>query len=469
MINFYRKYKTPLLLTLILLSGFFLRVSMSADPCLHKWDERFHALVAKNILKHPLKPTLYENPVLDYDYTKWYSNHVWLHKPPLPLWTIALSYQIFGTNEFATRIPSLLLSLIGIYITFLLGKHLFSEEVGLLSAFFFSINGLLIEMAAGKVTTDHYDTFFLFFIEIAILMALNNASKNKPVYAILTGIFLGMALLTKWLPALIVIPVHVCFLLDNKHPIRSVVKYIFISLGVGLLIAMPWQIYIFRHYPLEAIWESNYNWLHFTQELEGHTDKDGFLYYLHKIRINYSELIYIPLLYFLYTLKTNYANFKLWAVCVWALIPVFIFSFAKMKLQGYILFTAPAWFMITAYFYYEIKHRLPHISGIMIKTGYRLVLLGIIVLPLRYCFERTSFGMKATDCEPYTDNYKNMAGKVTGNAVVLNVKHPVDFMFYVNCSAYPQADISEEKKKSLQASGFKVYYYNDTDNTIKEY
>jgi|GEM_PF-2475173 len=31
----------------------------STDSYLHEWDERYHALVAKNLLLHPLKPTLY--------------------------------------------------------------------------------------------------------------------------------------------------------------------------------------------------------------------------------------------------------------------------------------------------------------------------------------------------------------------------------------------------------------------------
>ena len=55
-------------LIVILLLGFILRAFICTDMYLHEWDERFHAVVSKNIMTHPLKPTLYENPVLDYDY-----------------------------------------------------------------------------------------------------------------------------------------------------------------------------------------------------------------------------------------------------------------------------------------------------------------------------------------------------------------------------------------------------------------
>ncbi len=38
---------------------------------LHDWDERYHALVAKNMIEQPFKPMLYKNPVLPYDYKDW--------------------------------------------------------------------------------------------------------------------------------------------------------------------------------------------------------------------------------------------------------------------------------------------------------------------------------------------------------------------------------------------------------------
>ncbi|MBK8567031.1 MAG: hypothetical protein IPN76_27800 [Saprospiraceae bacterium] len=40
----------------------------ASDSCLHDWDERYHALVAKHLAKNPLKPCLYEDPIEDYDY-----------------------------------------------------------------------------------------------------------------------------------------------------------------------------------------------------------------------------------------------------------------------------------------------------------------------------------------------------------------------------------------------------------------
>ncbi len=80
---FYLK-KTKTSLWLIILSAFLLRLLLSAlDPFLHNWDERFHVLVAKNMMQFPFKPMLNKNPILPYNYTDWSSNNIWLHKQPL--------------------------------------------------------------------------------------------------------------------------------------------------------------------------------------------------------------------------------------------------------------------------------------------------------------------------------------------------------------------------------------------------
>ena len=50
------------------------------DPFLNIYDERFHALVAKNLMHHPLKPTLYDDPVVNMPYDRWDRYHIWLHK-----------------------------------------------------------------------------------------------------------------------------------------------------------------------------------------------------------------------------------------------------------------------------------------------------------------------------------------------------------------------------------------------------
>lgn len=465
--TFILKHKYTIALSLILVVGLALRINLAQDDFLHKWDERFHALVAKNLLMHPLKPTLYEEPALPYDYRLWYANHIWLHKQPLPLWFIAASYKVFGVAEFATRIPSLIFSVLSIIITYLLASKLFNKRIGILSAFFIAINGLIIEMAAGRIATDHYDTLFLVFIEIAILFAYYNSVKQKIVYSLLSGLFIGLALLTKWLPGLIVLPIHFCFLLHFKAPLKICFKQIIASLLTCVLFSLPWQIFILTNYPVESKWEYFHNWLHISTELDGQTG--GILYYVDKVRINYSEIIYLPLLFLLYKLfKVRFKDYKRLALFIWIFIPIIFFSFAKTKMQGYILFISPALFIITADFFFELKERINTKKNKFLMVMAWLLLFGILILPIRYCYERTGFGLKKVIPETYQCNYKSLKYNIPEKAVVLNVAEPVEFMFYNNCIAYSNSALNENVMAQIKAKGYSILYYNPAENSLNE-
>ena len=117
----FNKIKAAILL--LVSASFFIGLFFAlVDPFLHLWDEQFHALVSKNLSKHLLKPTLFETPILDYDYKAWYANHIWLHKQPLFLWQMALSQLIIGHTELGIRFPDVIMHTILTFIVFDIGK-----------------------------------------------------------------------------------------------------------------------------------------------------------------------------------------------------------------------------------------------------------------------------------------------------------------------------------------------------------
>ena len=125
----------PFLLAIILWSTFVVKLHNLDHTALRRWDEVYHAVVAKNVLKHPLKPTLVDVPYLPYDMKKWGENHVWLHKPILPFWQIALSFALLGVNTFALRLPSAILGTGAACLTYLIGKDLFDRRTALIGAY----------------------------------------------------------------------------------------------------------------------------------------------------------------------------------------------------------------------------------------------------------------------------------------------------------------------------------------------
>jgi 4-amino-4-deoxy-L-arabinose transferase-like glycosyltransferase len=175
------------------------------DYYLHPWDEAYHALAAKNLLHNLFIPTLFEHPVFNYDYTDWSANHIWVHKPPLTLWLIMVSLKLFGINEIAVRLPSIILSSIGIFLTYYIAKQFYNEKVGLLASFFYAINGVLIELATGRNHTDHPEILFVFFVELGIFLSVYYLKHRSWFVISLIGVATGCALLTKWLPGLIIV------------------------------------------------------------------------------------------------------------------------------------------------------------------------------------------------------------------------------------------------------------------------
>jgi len=427
-----RKEKYDLGIILLMLCGLLLRFYTASDLFLHAWDERYHALVAKNLMRHPLLPTLYDDPILAYDYKSWISNHVWLHKQPFSLWTIAGSMQIFGVNEIALRLPSIILTTIGIWLTYSIGRFFFNTRIAFLAAFFYSISGLITEMAAGRDAVDHVDVFFLFFIQLAIFFSIQFIRKEKTIFNILTGITIGLAILSKWLPALIVLPIWLLIVYDSgKYSFRSLLFQFAIVLAYSIIVFLPWQIYIHHTFPLEASWEAAFNFRHLSEVIEGRTGP--FYFFLDKMRINYGELIYLPFIWFIWLSFRNIKNYKRLALSVWILVPLIFFSSVQTKMQNYILFIAPALFLITAGFYYEVlKYRAEH----KYKWIFSLILILLIALPVRYTIERTKAFENRDRNTQWAQDLRDLNDKMIGKAVIFNYDRPIEAMFYTDMIAY---------------------------------
>jgi 4-amino-4-deoxy-L-arabinose transferase-like glycosyltransferase len=454
----FRQKKYNLAVALLVILGFVFRLYLSTDLFLHEWDERFHALVAKNMMQNPFKPMLYANPILPYDYQSWTNSHIWLHKQPIPLWTMALSFKMFGVNEISLRIPSILLSSIGILLMYKVGEYYYNKSVGFISAFFFSIHGLIIELSAGKVATDHIDVFFLFFVLLSVYFGIKLVQTKKHLFTVLFGISVGLGILSKWLPALIVFPVITLLMLHSKNfSFKEIILHNLIALTVSIIVFMPWQIYIHTTFPLEAKFESDFNFKHITEALENHSG--GVFYHFDKLRILYGEIVYLPILWFLIKYIKNYVDFKKLSLLIWFLVPFLFFSFVKTKMQAYTLFASPSIFIICSLFVVYLQHIK---TVVKYKWIFNLAIIALVFLPIRYSFER----IKPLETKPRTiawaEEIKALK-KLKGDKdlVIFNIDRPIDAMFYIdNCVAYSY--IPEEYEiNRIKAAGYDVIIFEN--------
>lgn len=270
-----------------LMLGFFMGM---LDLYINYWDEQYHLLVAKNMIDHPFSPMLYKNTVIGYSYDCWVGNHIWLHKQPLFLWQMALSMKIFGVTPLAARIPSILMHALMVPLVYKMGKNLTgSMRVGFYGAFLFSVSNYILDTVSGYRTADHNDIAFLFYVTASIWAWTEYMRNRTWKWSVMIGLFAGAAVLNKWLPGILVFGGWGLALLFSKTD-RIQIKYYFhilLAFVVTILVFLPWQIYTFIKFPKEALFEYNFNLLHFGKAIEGHTG--DWKYHFNNLNLIYGE------------------------------------------------------------------------------------------------------------------------------------------------------------------------------------
>jgi hypothetical protein len=492
-------------------AGLVLRLYAGCDLFLHAWDERFHALVAKHLAEHPLLPTLYEHPVLAYDYRNWRANHVWLHKPPLALWLMAASMRVLGVDEIAMRLPSLLLSTLAVFLTCIIGFYLCGRRAGLLAGAFHAVNGYLLQLPGGRVAVDHVDNALVFLVELGIFFAVLQTRARRPqdpdrqsrwlawggLAAV--GISVGLAVLAKWLPGLLPIPVWL-LLAWRRQGRGRIAAGVAVIVACAAAVALPWQLYIQRAFPREAQWESAYNFHHLLVPIEGLGGSP--LYHLARMPRFFGELIYLPVLWLLVEAGRSIiagrsrgpagASSIAAPLAAWLLLPYLAFSLAATKMGGYVMVAAPALFLTEAAFWFWLwdrrappRHgargvpapagdprapdtftappapapaprRVEAARGRAVEILRWTVLILLPLLPLHYTVERLKIRSAYDRNPPWVRALRALPARLgPGPVVLFHLEQPIEAMFYTPYTAYEGLPTPAQARRLLDA-GYRV-------------
>lgn len=158
-------------------------------------------------------------------------------KPPLFIWMQAASMQLFGVNEFAARFPNALFGALTLCTLFYIGKRIATERLAWLWVAFYAVSWL----PHLYFKTAIIDPVFNYFIFLAFFQVfLVSRTEKRRLHALLAGVFLGLAVLTKGPVAiLIAVLALLVFLIWNKGlwglGIRSVLIITGSCLGVTAL------------------------------------------------------------------------------------------------------------------------------------------------------------------------------------------------------------------------------------------
>jgi len=164
----------------------------------------------------------------------------YLEKAPLMYWSVAVSYKLFGVNEFATRLPIALATLALCWSAFLFGKRAYNQKTGFYAA-------LILMTSAGIFLFTRVlwpDIILTLFITLIFYFYWRGSESEESRSSFLwMYVFSALAILTKGLigavfPGLIIL-LHL--ILTRRLGLLKEMK-ILPGILIFLVIAAPWHI-----------------------------------------------------------------------------------------------------------------------------------------------------------------------------------------------------------------------------------
>ncbi|HEY6873125.1 MAG TPA: glycosyltransferase family 39 protein [Geobacteraceae bacterium] len=168
----------------------------------------------------------------------------YFEKPPLHYWLNALSFELFGQNEFAARFPGALMGLLTVLLTYHAGRTLFGRRAGLLAALILgTATGFLVQ--ARLDITDMTLTCTLSAALAFFILAARDGERRAGLYYHLSYIAAALAILAKGLIG-IVFPGAIIFLhllITRRWRLLGEMR---LATGIPLLllVAAPWFVLV---------------------------------------------------------------------------------------------------------------------------------------------------------------------------------------------------------------------------------
>ncbi len=199
-------------------------------------------------------------------------------KPPLLFWIAASVFSVFGLSIKVYKTIMLLISLIGIFGTYRLGKLLYDKKTGILAALFWAT-------CLGYVhfhNDIHTDALLVVTVILAIWQYAEHYKNGKEYQFYLGTLFVGLSMLTKGPIGLVIPATAVGSHLLLKRDFKNIINYRWIiSIPIIAIIILPALWGLFNQFGLEGI--KFYFWTNNMGRITGsyHGRNTDLFYYLH--------------------------------------------------------------------------------------------------------------------------------------------------------------------------------------------
>lgn len=210
------------------LAAFFCFFRLGDHP-LVQWDESLHGELALSMIRTG-------------DWLNYYFGGVpnaWFAKPPLAIWSIALSYKILGYNEFALRFPSAVFILISLFYIYAIVKAYKDELTAVLTVLILISVNALIGAHVGR--NGETDALLVCAFVAAAWHGLRFADFRQNYHIIYASLWAIIGFWAKGPAIFIIFPGFLAYnLITGKAGEILRNKYLWMSAGIFLLGISSW-------------------------------------------------------------------------------------------------------------------------------------------------------------------------------------------------------------------------------------
>jgi 4-amino-4-deoxy-L-arabinose transferase-like glycosyltransferase len=165
-------------------------------------------------------------------------------KPPLFFWLQVISMKLFGINEFAARFPNVICGIATLIMLYFLGKRIYDHRFGLywilsygaaILPFFFFKSGII----------DPWFNLFIFLGIAWFVFYLDPGQKrNRLVNIALSGLFFGLAVLTKGPVAVLIFLIcFLVFLVMKRFRLKMAAGHALMFAGILIVVGGSWYLF----------------------------------------------------------------------------------------------------------------------------------------------------------------------------------------------------------------------------------
>ena len=295
----------------------------------------------------------------------------YLDKPPLLFWVSALSMYIFGINDIAFRIPSILMAVLAIYSTYKFTRLYYAKEIALLAALV-----LASSQAMFLITHDlRTDTMLMAWVILCIWQFSSWLFTKKWISFIIAFAAVAFGMMTKG-PIALMVPIFSFvphFLIHRNFKLLFKWEYL-IGVLIILILLIPMDIGLYQQFDLhpekvmyEKTGTSGLRFFYWTQSFGRITgesvwhENDYFFFLFENLIWGFLPWILffiIGLVLELYTILKN--KFRINSKEEWISTPGFLITYTALGISNYQL---PHYIYIV----------LPFVSIIAAKNIYSLI------------------------------------------------------------------------------------------------